>query len=208
MTTRVFGRTLPSIRDCELWEDWQSRDMLPSAAIVTDIGNDIMYGSSPRQISQWVQECAERLVARCERVVVTGLPLDNVTRLGPRRFKILRAILFPSSQLTLEQAIDRAIELNERVSTLAKAFNLEWTSPDPSWFGIDPIHIRRRHWSIAWEQMMHHLREADENTVAERSSAVWKLRRLRAKHCWLFGVEKRHAQPVWSGSDGSCLSLY
>ena len=206
--TTVLGRGLPSILDCELWDDWQSRESLPSAAIITDIGNDIMYGSSPRQIADWVQTCASRVAEHCQRVVITGLPLESIQRLGPRRFRILRAILFPRSPMTLEVALGRAMELNERVREIASALHIECIAPDPSWFGVDPIHIRRRHWSAAWVRMLHPLRDAVENGCCNHQSANWRLRRLQAKHRWFFGVEQRRPQPVWHGPDGSQLSLY
>ncbi len=209
MSSCVFGRTLPGIRSCELWEEWRAREALPSAALITDIGNDLVYGATPRQIGKWVRDCGERLVERCERVVVTGLPLGSLMSVGPQRFKILSAILFPSSRLTREQVIDSASELNERVTEIASDLHLEWSSPDPSWFGIDPIHIRRRHWVAAWNRILHPLRDAkEESTVPSQVPAPWKLRGLRPRHRWLFGIEQRQPQPVWNGTDGSRLSLY
>ena len=207
ITSCVFGRTLPSIRDCELWEDWQSRESLPTAAVITDIGNDIMYGSTPSKISEWVEECATRLVERCQRVVMTGLPMDSILRIGPRRFKFLRAILFPSSSLTLELALDRAQELNARVSAIANALKIEWTTPDASWFGFDPIHIRWTRCTTAWQCLLGPLRDTPQDFTGPPRSA-WRLRRMNEKHRWILGVEQRWDQPIWKSPDGSQVSLY
>lgn len=205
----VLGRVLPSIRSCELWDDWQAREPLPTAALITDIGNDIVYGSKPAQIADWVRECVERLLPHCDRIVITGLPLESVSRVGPRRFRILRAMIFPGSRLTLEQALASAEELHERVAEIAKSLELGWSDPDRSWFGFDPIHIRRRYWDVAWPQMLASWGGNPALTItSDHSLSGWTAARLRPKYRWMFGKPQQTPQPAWHGPDGSRLSLY
>ncbi|MEX0819484.1 MAG: hypothetical protein WD070_07815, partial [Pirellulaceae bacterium] len=45
MTSCVLGRTLPGILQCGLWEALATRPLVPTAALLTDIGNDILYGA-------------------------------------------------------------------------------------------------------------------------------------------------------------------
>ena len=210
--SRVLARTLPGIKGCEMWEEWQARDPLPTAALITDIGNDILYGAEPQLISRWVRVCAERLAERCQTVVITALPLCTVDLLGPRRFKFLRSILFPSSSLTLQQVVESSYELDERVAEIAKALNLGRTQPDPRWYGIDPIHVRRSYWQDAWEQHLLPWRgttaESHSSQRESENNPTWRLTRLRPKHQWYFGIEQRRPQPAWTGPDGSRLSLY
>jgi hypothetical protein len=209
LPSRVLGRTLPSISHCELWEDWRARPPIPTAAIITDVGNDLLYGAAPRQIADWVRDCSERLAERCERVVISGLPIETVRNLAPAQFKIMRSILFPNSRITLREAIESSRELDERLAELAKAMNLGRTQPDSSWYGYDPIHIRRRFWPSAWEQLLDPWISAEERSPQNhRMDVGWRLMRLRPKHRWMFGIEQHHAQPVWIGADGSRLSLY
>ena len=97
--------------------------------------------------------------------------------------------------MTLEVALDRAMELNQRVTEIAKSLRLEWIAPDPTWFGIDPIHIRRRHWSAAWVRMLHPLRDVEQNGFSNQQRANLRKRRLQDKHRWFFGIEQRRPQP-------------
>src|ERR1043165_8514894 len=46
----VLGRKIPGIFPCALWQDLQNRPPLPTSALLTDIGNDILYGISPDRL--------------------------------------------------------------------------------------------------------------------------------------------------------------
>ena len=59
-TSYVFSRTLPGIAACGLWHDLAQRVPLPTVALVTDIGNDIVYGSDVSAIAGWVEQCLAR----------------------------------------------------------------------------------------------------------------------------------------------------
>jgi hypothetical protein len=48
---------------------------LPTAALITDIGNDLFYEASVERIAEWIEQCLSRLAPLCERIVVTQLPL-------------------------------------------------------------------------------------------------------------------------------------
>src|SRR3954465_11577323 len=51
----VLGRKISGIFPCALWQDLQNRRRLPTSALVTDIGNDMLYGIPPNQILNWVE---------------------------------------------------------------------------------------------------------------------------------------------------------
>src|SRR5438270_1664562 len=56
LRSRVFGRELPGITGCGLWGDVAARGPAETAALVTDIGNDLLYGASVPTILGWVAE--------------------------------------------------------------------------------------------------------------------------------------------------------
>ena len=62
----VLGKKISGIFPCALWQDLQNRPSLPTAALVTDIGNDMLYGVSPDQMLDWV----ERFQAECPAAAV------------------------------------------------------------------------------------------------------------------------------------------
>src|SRR5574342_716069 len=59
--SRVLVRTLPGILESGLWRTLASLPDLPTRALVTDVGNDILYGYSASQTLSWVEEALNRL---------------------------------------------------------------------------------------------------------------------------------------------------
>jgi len=147
----VLGRSLEGITTCGLWEELARRPSLPTVGVVTDIGNDLLYEVQVEQIAQWVERCLVQLFASAESVVVTQLPMENVNRLRPLTYLLMRTVLFPRCRLDLRTMIERARQLNEGVSSLAQRYGAHVVEPCPSWYGFDPIHIKMRHRSEAWK---------------------------------------------------------
>jgi hypothetical protein len=56
-------RTLPGILHSEIWSALDALPDLSTRAIVSDVGNDILYGYSPPQILSWVEEARSSLPA-------------------------------------------------------------------------------------------------------------------------------------------------
>ncbi len=129
-------------------------DRPPPQALITDVGNDILYGAPVRQISAWVRECVDRLQSLGVQPRLTHLPLDSLRSLSRKRFLFFRKLLFPSSTLTYEDAIAAAVELDEALVELSATAGLERAEPQPHWYGLDPIHIRRRARPEAWQQFL------------------------------------------------------
>jgi PAS domain-containing protein len=150
----VLGRTLPSILECGLWESLDKlKETSTFRAIVTDVGNDLLYGADADQTMSWVNEAVERLTSQTQHTVVTGLPIDTLQGLSGRRFEFFRRLLFPDSTLTLETAL---VEGNALHGQLLKVGDgpISTTTPEAKWYGFDPIHIRRRCRRDAWERYL------------------------------------------------------
>jgi len=208
-TSRVLGRSLPGILQCGLWEDLQRRPALPTAALVTDIGNDILYGASVVQIADWVEQSLARLSGVCDRIVVTELPLARIGSVTSWQYRVIRWLLFPGSRVTFADAMQRARELNARVIELAAQYRAALQSPRREWYGLDPIHIRRPSWSAAWCEI---LSVAGQRRPAHPARGSWRrwwrLRRQRPQSRRLFGIAQRREQPACTLSGGSVISLY
>jgi hypothetical protein len=208
-TSCVFGRSLPGILECGLWDDLSRRSALPAAALVTDIGNDILYGAGVDQIAAWVEQCLLRLRAVCERIVITELPLARVVSVTPGQYNLFRALLFPGSRVTWTDALDRVRELNARVIELARQQRGVSCVPRLQWYGWDPIHVRRAAWAEAWCEI---LSGWSDRGVAQRARGSWlrgwQLRRQRPLVRRWFGFEQRRAQPTCTLRSGSAISLY
>jgi hypothetical protein len=209
LQSRVLWRELPAILQCELWPELKSRDPAPTAALITDIGNDIGYGASPDMITRWVEACLRQLREVAERTIVTALPMESLERLGKLRFHLMRAILFPRSALNWETALERARAVNEAVRSLALSHNACFVHPQGEWYGLDPIHIRRSRRASAWNSVLSNWQGAQAASHARltmRDRAL--LRRARPRERMMFGKLQRHQQPNVVLADGTTISLY
>jgi hypothetical protein len=63
--------------------------------LVTDVGNDILYGFSAEQTLAWVAEALDRLSRVTQDIVLTDLPLASIRRLSNLKFLAFRSILVP-----------------------------------------------------------------------------------------------------------------
>lgn len=206
--SRLVIRALRGILHCRLWEDLAARPPLPTSALLTDIGNDLFYGVEVAEIAAWVESCVDRLQAAGAEVLVTALPICNLPAVNPRQFAIMRRIMFPSSDLTFDVAVERAIELDERVKALAAARGLVRTVPQRQWYGLDPIHIRRPHYRRAWSELLA-LEAAIESAAAPREQlGRWSYFRFVPDERWVFGLRQRRAQPSVVLADGTRISFY
>ena len=109
----VLGRSLPGIAECGLWEALRRGRELPTYALVTDIGNDVIYGAPVDAIAGWVRTCLDRLAARQARTVLSLLPMDSLRRLSPWRFHAARSLLFPGRRMSLPECLAAAQQLDE-----------------------------------------------------------------------------------------------
>ena len=206
----VFGRKIPGIFPCALWHDLQRRPPLPTAALVTDIGNDLLYGVPPDRLLEWVENCLDRLSELGAAPVVTQMPIDSVQGLSESRFRFFRRLFFPRSRLTLAEAKALVRSFNERLIRVGETRKIPVIPVSAAWYGFDPIHLRRRALREAWPTLLAAWRAADEPIVVARPS-LWTtayLATLAPCERSLFGIRRRAAQPSGRLVDGTTISLY
>lgn len=207
--SKIFGRRLPGIVECGLWESLAERPTAPTTALITDIGNDLLYEAPVPQIAGWVETCLDRLLTMGARPVITGLPLMNLDTLSPARFKFFRTLFFPPCRLTLEQVRENAEQLDGQVRRIAQARGVAVAEPRGDWYGIDPIHIRYRHAPGAWREILAAWSDAETALAGRMTWRAWaRLHRLRPAQRWMWGIEQRAVQPVLRRPDGTTLWLY
>ena len=207
--SRVLGRTLPSLLDCGLWTALDERPDLPTAGLLTDVGNDILYGAPVERIVAWVESALERLRPRVERLVLTRLPLEGVDTLGALRYGIVRTLLFPSSSVTLDEARRAACAVDEHLVRLGERFDARLVAPDPAWYGLDPVHVRLSRRRDAWHTILAGWADDTPHVVRDHTAlGRLRLRLLLPASRRFLGVAQHRVQPVRTLADGSRLSLY
>ena len=204
--SRLLGvRQLPGIVDCRLWDDLGRLPPLPTLALVGDVGNDLLYGASVPRIAGWVETCLDRLSGHGAEIVLTLLPAASLVKLSAVRYHLVRSILFPGRRAASWDAmLDGVRELNERLRQLGLAHGARLVEPSPSWYGIDPIHVRRSMRHEAWNRILQHPRLPHLGHLAGGG----RLPLFGAAELRLFGATLRNPQPVCRFKDGTTVALY
>jgi len=207
MASRYLSiRGLDAIDTCGLWRDLERR-RAPTQALLTDIGNDLVYGASVSAISAWIERALVRLRDAEARLVLTGLPLASLVGLGRLRFGLVRSLFFPGRDVSLERLLDDTRELDARLAGLARAHGATFVRPAPDWFGVDAIHVRRTRRREAWKaQVAPLLGAAAPPALSPQERRL--LRGLRPLECTWFGRRRHCAQPSVRFTDGTTFSAY
>jgi len=201
-----YVRQLPGIQGCGLWADLAARPPLPTVALVTDVGNDLMYGASVAEIAGWVEASLDRLAAIRATTVMTLLPLARLDRLRPWQYRAARSLLFPGHPAApLDSLLARAHELNERLEQVGSERGVHLIEPQASWYGIDPIHLRRSRQAEAWDRILSSWPLPGPGAGAGRRLRLPLLGTAEARLC---GARVRTPQPARRLADGSTLALY
>lgn len=211
MESSVLGRRLPGIAPCEMWSALADRPALPTFAVLTDVGNDILYGAPVERIAGWVDECLERLNAMDARIAIAGLPLAALETLPRWRFALLSRMLFPLHAVRFEQVRADAFALDEALRAIAARRGAGWIAPRAEWYGFDPIHIRRRVSRAAWGNFFSAAGAPSETRKIDSRASLrqWLcLKRLRPARRRMCGFEQRTPQPAGLLDDGSRVWLY
>lgn len=208
-TSTVLGRSLPAILQCGLWDELASRPPLPTAALLTDIGNDLIYGRDVPVILQWVEACLAKLQPVAERLVVTRLPLASLQRTAPWKLNLLISLIFPSSRIELTSALAQARELDAQLISFAGRFRAYVVQPDVDWYSWDPIHVTRARRGEAWQKYLSCWCDGEKNSSPRDSLRQWlTIVRARPQQWRSWGRSRQRQQPCVTFADGTRLSLF
>jgi hypothetical protein len=210
MRSTVLGRSLPSILDCDLWSALTERPAVPTAALVTDIGNDLLYEAPVERIVEWVTRCLDALDERKARIVMTRLPVANIEHVPEWKFRLIRRLSFPRGRSSFNTIATRARELDERLAEIAAARQITVVEQHRAWYGWDPIHLTSRAWPAAWHRILSPLGDAPVEPAARNPSLARMiyLRSRSPRQRWWFGIPLRGPQPCGRLAEGSVVSFY
>jgi hypothetical protein len=199
-------RRLPGILESGLWKELERQPTVSTRALITDVGNDIIYGFSTEQILEWIEETITRLQRYTTDIVLTDLPAHNLQRLSNAAFLFFRSVLAPSCRLALPQVAERAVEVNAGLERIASARRLRFVRLKSEWYAFDPIHVRRSLWGPVWREI---LCGAPPPTAGRLRSSLFEAVRLyamapeqrrllgRDQHTPQLGVRLPHGGRLW-----------
>ncbi len=197
---RFVFRQLPGILESGIWNALtETSTAVPTFALLTDFGNDLVFGSPPDDVAAAARECIDRLRASnaATHIVMTRPPLSTVQALSGFRFSFFRNVLFPKCRMSLAEIRTAVEELDRLIVELATDTEVSLIEPAAHWYGLDPIHVLRQYQTDAFSLMM----DAWNLPSPVRESQPVRWVRPAAETRWRFGREHRTPQPVQSTPD-------
>lgn len=210
-------RALPGITQSELWPALEKHlaglavatQSPPPKALITDVGNDIVFGVPVPQILEWVAICCDAFHQARADLIITLPPRDRLERLSDLHFKIARTIIFPRSRITRGFMLETVEALRSGLLALAERSGATVIDPPVEWYGIDPIHIRRGVRPGVWKSIFAQwpVTAAVSATSMQTVSLPRGLMGMRPHYRRYFGREQHTPQPVHH-ANGLRLELY
>lgn len=202
-----LGRTLPGILDCGIWRELGQLPAAQTRALITDVGNDILYGHPAARVLDWIAETADRLQRFTRDIVLTDLPLASVSRLSSAKYLAFRSLLYPRSRVPLARAQDAAAQIAAGLPAIASARGLRLAHLRAEWYGFDPIHIRSSRCLEAWRDILG--KDGGPAPGAGPTRREWlRLYLMPPERRWLFGRELRTPQGGAALPAGGVVRLY
>lgn len=211
--SRVLHRALPGITKCELWNALPAKTVESQRplALLTDIGNDLIYGQCTNTIFGWVEDCIRQLQQIDARITITLLPEKSLSRLSNLRFELTRRLFFPKNPASLSDLIQKVTRLNQQLWEFANSNQIQIVEASQHWYGFDPIHYRYSQRAALWKSILSNW----DLSQLEHSPAKQRWYDTFYSVCYLQPALKRqwgklqHApQPTRILPDGTRISMY
>ena len=202
-TSAVWFRQLPSINSSALWNHLPGDMDQAPRVLITDIGNDLVYLFEPNEIASSIRRSIDRILAwRSDaRIVMTGLPLDSVARIGRVRYLLARSILFPGCFLPHSTILSRSYALQKLVQDLAAEYCITFVEPESHWYGVDPIHVLRKYRETAFLKYFAPFDLTPSGSAANLGTTRMRIPLPTAAERTVFWREKTVQQPVYLSPD-------
>lgn len=131
-------------------------------ALLTDIGNDVMYQSGVERLLDWVGQIVDKLRGLDARVGVTSLPLDSIEAVPSWKYGLLRPLFFPFRPMPQEEAVNQLKQIQENLETAGKEGKIRLLPTWPEWYGFDHIHLHGRSRGEAFSLWVDELVESEK----------------------------------------------
>jgi len=151
----VLNRGLPPLPECRIWEELNSRPPVKESwALLTDVGNDLIYGLPPEEVADKVEGVIRQIGQLEMPFTYVAPPLERILKLTPWQYRITKKVLFPGRTVPWEILSERVVELDSIVTQLVQNAGGQVRRPRLEWYGIDPIHIRPQQRVAAWNEIL------------------------------------------------------
>ena len=121
-------------------------------ALITDIGNDIMYGVSSEKIINGLQYLLNALGEFKTNIFITSIPVDLENDISELHFHIIRQIYFPKSPVKYSQASNNIKAINKFILQ-SSSKEITVINDMKQFCGIDKIHYSILKSQSAWSHI-------------------------------------------------------
>ena len=187
----------------DLWADLEAavaaQEQPRISALITDVGNDLLYTRGHSLPGRWVKRICERLAGMGAHCAVTSLPMASILALSPLKFGMLRPLFFPRFRVEREAMFGWAESLQDQLSNLCQQHNFQLLPAEPQWYGPDHFHLKwfkRKEVFNLWLNSL-----LQEPTLAEpmlqectQTGQLRVMPRLQRNQDWFLGRQRQRPQ--------------
>ena len=195
----MFNFTYPPIRDCRVIEkaEKESRKASRTVVLITDLGNDLMYGISADTLIESLEEMINRMLEWNAEIFITNIHVDLKKDVSKNAFLFLRFLFYPGSKVAYEEADYFVAKVNEYLEEKSrKNERVFLITGMGSFAGMDKIHYSLLKTHAAWSLVADEILEAMNYPVKNKmrlsdgiksiSANLWRL-----IFCDMFRIQKK-----------------
>lgn len=168
----MFNFTYSPIKDCRVIEkaEKETKKASRTAVLITDIGNDLMYGISADTLIENLDEMINRMLGWDADIFLTSIHVDLKRDVSPRTFLFLRFFFYPGSKVTYEETDSFVVKVNEYLKEKSeKNERVHLITGMGSFAGLDKIHysLSKTHsaWSLVADEILRVLNLSSKNKL-------------------------------------------
>ena len=122
--------------------------------LLTDIGNDIMYGVPESSLIESLDTLIEKSTQMNAEVFLTSIHVDVSKDMGKTSFKLFKSIFYPNSPMTFDQADSAVKKMNHYLAEKSlKNERVHLVSGLGAFCGLDKIHYGLFKSHLAWSRV-------------------------------------------------------
>jgi hypothetical protein len=177
-------------------------------ALVTDIGDDLLYNQKPKNIAKGVEKVLNRLNNLGAEIAVTPPPMVSINNLSQKRYYFLRSFYYPFCHISYSEIMVNVSLLTNLINELCFKYKVKLLNQNPNWYGFDRIHLFGRFQKIAYCSWFSTLFKQNHREKTKFKISMRQLL-LRHLHCYksLFS-DKYYLQTGWQIAPETDLYLY
>ena len=150
----MFNFIYSPIQDCQIIEAVDKKTKIPRVVLITDLGNDLMYGVTPDALIECLDTLIDRMLKWNADIFLTSIHINMKKDISRRTFYILRFIFYPNSKINYEETDSFIIKVNEYLEEKTrKNQKVHLITGMESYTGLDKIHYSLLKMHKAWSKV-------------------------------------------------------